>query len=986
MRKRLPWILALAVAVIAVVVWRWRASASDDVPPTHVAGSARGSSTSDKPRVVRATPRPDPKTLGRGSLAGTITVDDESRAPIAGAQVCAYGTSNVLATELLRQPTCVTTDAQGRYTMANLLPAQYRVGANARTYRPAVFHPNGNRKRDIVYLAANEAKTGIDLALRTGGVEVTGTVLDLTGGVVAHARVWSGERGERVLGSTESDDKGRFSMWVAPDYTTIHATADGYDDSEEWIDPPAKDIELILTPESTIGGIVIDAASEQPVEGARVQLGEWSGGDYTFSDAEGKFRLGKLSPSRYVIIARTDHAYGRTEGSTLVGLGQNVDTVVIKLFPAVRVSGKVMISTTKQPCDEPQVYLQDTKAERYITMRGEPDGTVSAEGVLPGSYEPSVSCEGYQTRDKYDRIEITTEDVSGVVWEVDAGATIRGKVLARSGTPIEDARIWARTTGGAARAKTGWGGDESARDGSYALEGLKPGTYTLEVSSDRGAPPKDGYKIDVAAGATVEKDLVLEDVGTIKGVVVDANGAPVTKVNASAYLVSGGGRGWANREVDENGAFTLEGLRPGEYRVNAQRGWSDALKKPGQTDDAKKGEKVQVKANQVTTTRIVVEALSGQIRGTVVDGANQPVTDAYISAVRESDAAGAKASNVSESRWNWDEKPVLTGVDGSFVVEKLAPGKYTVRAYRRGGGEAVAEHVPVDSTTKLQIKPTGSIRGVVTLAAGDKASLAELEITIEDRKNGFWRGEGFYMTEGRFVIEDLPQGNFDVTAKVPGASKTIQIDLSEGQQKTGVTIELEGATTLRGRLVEYGTHKPVPGIRMMASPIIGNGGFDNWGQDDQPNITDDRGEFVIEQAPRGRVFIRGYPKDWNDSEYTWLNLVRTPGPDGDLGELPIFKRRVKKGDPRGELGINFVEQPEDTLPDDREIKVSWIDPQGPAAKVDIKVGDVVTTIDGIDVTGANNYSSWALLSALPGTKITLGLQRGTSVAIVLAQP
>jgi hypothetical protein len=985
-KKRLPLIVAFVVAVIAVVAWRWRAGSDDETRTSPVAGSTSEKPVTNDKRVVVATPRPDPKTLGRGSLAGTVTVDDETKAPIAGAQVCAYGTSHVLATELLRQPSCVTTDAQGHYTLGNLLPAEYRVGANAKTYRPAVYHPNGDRKRDAVFLAANEAKTGVDLSLRTGGVEISGTVLDLTGGVVAHAHVWSGEKGERILGSTESDDKGHFSMWVAPDYTTIHATADGYDDSQKWLDPPAKDIEIVLTPESTLGGIVVDAASNQPVEGARVQLSDWTEADTTFSDAQGKFRIGKLGPARYEVVARTDHSYGRSEGTTLVGLGQNVDTVVVKLFPAVRVTGKVIISTTKQPCAEPSVSLQDTKAERWVQFRRDADGSLFAEGVLPGNYEPSVGCEGYRSRDKYDRVEITTKDVTDIVWEVDAGATIRGKVLARSGAPIEDANVWARTTGGAARDRTGWGGDESARDGAYSLEGLKPGTYKLEVSSDKGAGPKDGYKIEVVAGATIEKDLILDDVGSIKGVVVDENGTPVTKINASAYLVGGGGRGWANRQVDDNGAFTLEGLRPGEYRVSASRGWSDSLKKPGTTDDAKKGEKVIVKANQIATTRLVVEALNGTIKGTVVDTQNQPVTDAFISSVRESDAAGAKKSSVSDARWTWDEKPVLTSVDGTFTVEKLAPGNYTIRAFRRGGGEAVAEHVPVGGTAKLQIKPTGEIRGVARLAPGDKASLVDLELSVNDRKTGFWRGERFYMTEGRFAIEDLPQGNFDLTAKVAGSSKTIQIDLAEGQKKTDVILELEGATTLRGRLVEHGTGKPVAGIRMMASSIVGASSFGGWGNEDEPNMTDDSGVFVIEQAPRGRIYVRGYPKDWGESEYSAVNIVRTPGPDGDLGEVPIMKRRVKRGDAVGDLGVNFAQQPEETLPEEREIKVSWIDPNGPAAKVDLKVGDVVTTIDGIDVAGENHATMWPLIRAAPGTKLILGLARGTSVTIVLAPP
>ena len=168
-------------------------------------------------------------------------------------------------------------------------------------------------------------------------------------------------------------------------------------------------------------------------------------------------------------------------------------------------------------------------------------------------------------------------------------------------------------------------------------------------------------------------------------------------------------------------------------------------------------------------------------------------------------------------------------------------------------------------------------------------------------------------------------------------------------------------------------------------PLLGSSGW-SWGNADEPNVTDDSGAFVIERAPRGRIRVRGFPKDWSDSDYNISAVILTPGPDGDLGDVPIFKKRVKRGDAIGELGIHFADQPEETLPDDHEMKVSWIDPQGPAAKVDLKVGDIVTTVDGIDVTGASSSNAWSLVRAAPGTKISLGLARGTSVTIVLAPP
>ena len=103
-----------------------------------------------------------------------------------------------------------------------------------------------------------------------------------------------------------------------------------------------------------------------------------------------------------------------------------------------------------------------------------------------------------------------------------------------------------------------------------------------------------------------------------------------------------------------------------------------------------------------------------------------------------------------------------------------------------------------------------------------------------------------------------------------------------------------------------------------------------------------------------------------------------------MGDLTIIKNRVKRGDPVGELGVKFAQQPEDTAPDQREIKVSFIDPAGPAARTELKVGDIITSIDGIDVTGASTANAWTLMRAPPGTKLLLGLARGAQVPVVLA--
>lgn len=979
-RSRIGLFVGIVAIASAVLVWRCRGGG--DTTTGAPAATRAPSSAPLSGATTLTAPRPDPASIARASIAGTITRED-TKAPLGGARVCANGQSRDYPDELLREPACVTSADDGTYRIEGLLPAQYTVSASSKTFRPETFHPGGNRRVSSFPVRAAERKTGVDLALRTGGVEITGTVSDLTGGPIAKARVASDD----PMVVTETDDHGQFSLWVSKGRHRLEAAADGYADEAEYLHAPGR-VEILLTPESSLSGTVVDAKSGAPVEGARVTLGDWSQAEATFSDAQGRFRIARISPGRQTAVATTDRGYGRAEGSTLVGLGQHVDGVTVKLYPAARIEARILIAgDPKTVCEHPRASLHDAAAQRWIELRKEPDGLLWADGVLPGDYQPEIGCDGYQAREKYDHIVVAETAVTGIEWLVDPGAVIRGFVRTRSGEAVEDAQVWARSTGGAARAKSSWGADESIRDGTYELTGLRAGSYTIEVSSPQGVAPKEGFKVEVAAGATVTKDLVLDDVGTLSGVVTDANGAPVPHIDVATRLLTGGRANWGgDHSTDETGAFSIEGLRPGDYRVMAQRGWSDTLRKPGTTDDAKQGERVTVRANQVSTVKLVVEAQSGVIRGMVVDATGAPVGDAFVSAARESDAAGARRTNVQDTRWQWQEKPVLTALDGKFTVDKLSPGTYTLRAFRKGGGEAIAEHIEVGATdAKLQIKPTGSIEGIAT---GPGGPVDMLSITVNDQRVGLWRSEDFFKTEGRFAIRDLPKGHFRITAESAGVNAMIELDLAEGEAKTGVRLSLEKLLTLTGHVVELGTGKPAPGIHMSASMADGDGGW-SFSSSDEANVTDETGAFTIANAPKGRVMIRGMPKNWRDSEYAMLQVVKvvTPtGPTADLGTLSIIRKRVKPGDPVGELGVNFAEQPPDTPPDKYEFKVSWIDPAGPAAKSELKVGDLITTIDGVDVTGASASVGYTLLRAAPGTKLALGLARGATVTVVLGTP
>jgi Carboxypeptidase regulatory-like domain/PDZ domain len=989
--KRIGVVVGLAVVLALVLVWR----CSNAKQPAGAKKPAAGHQASPTGNAV--TPeRVDPRTLARGSIAGTIT-DAATKQPIAGAKVCADGWSHDAPGDVFDDPTCTVTDAKGAYEIDKLLAANYGVSAIAKTYRPG-FHEPRKHARSFA-LRAGEAKQGVDIALDPGGVEITGTVSDITGGPVANAKVragagrWGGVQGPPV----ETDTQGKFAMWVRPGGVRVTASAEGYADASEYAQAPGT-IDVLLTPESSLVGTVVDAATGAPVEGARVSVASAGFGwdqksDRT--DAQGKFRVHGLTPGRYVAEAKTERGYGRTEGSTLVGLGQTVDDVVVKLHPALRIQGKVMITGEKPTvCVDGYAYFRDEDHDRWVSGRTEPDGTITAEGVIPGKYTVQAGCKGYAlVKENLDPITLKDKDLVGLVWEVEVGSTIRGRVLTKQGEPIADADVNARSTGGGLRDKQQWAQDESKIDGSYALEGLRAGTYLMEPQSQRAVAPRDGYTVDVPAGKVIEKDIVLDDGGKVEGIVVDGEGKPVEGVKVDARSIENDwGWSWdSGAKSDAGGKFTLNALRAGEYRVVASKGWFETLRKPGETDDEQHpGEKVMVKAGETAKVRLVVEAQNGTIKGTVVDPDGKPIGDAYLSAARESDAAGARPSNVGATRdWDWgDEKPTLTNVDGSFTIGKLSPGKYTVRAYRKGGGEAVQEHVAVGTTTRLQIKHTGELAGIVK-RAGNGPVPDEITITLSDLKTGFDRGERFYMTGGKFAIRDLPQGHFFLTATAEGGSKKIEVDLAEGEKKSGVAVELDALVTITGRVVELGTTKPVPGMRVFAQPATGGGYMIVGGDNENDNISDEAGRFTVKRVPRGQIAVQGMAKEFKSSDYTWFRTLETidgTSANVDIGDVGVLKRRVKEGEKSGELGLNFKEQPPETPPDKAQLEVSFIDPKGPAVTSGIKVGDIITSVDGVDVSGGNSMHAWTLMNAPPGTKLALGLARGATVTIVLAAP
>jgi len=399
----------LVALVVAIVVWRTAARSATSAP------IGKGSAAA----IATAKRKPDPRSQAHATVTGRITAAGK---PVAHAHVCADTTTSLLG-ELGRDAICTDTDATGGYQLADLYATDYRVAANARGFRPAVSR---------LHLDAGMQKT-VDLTLPAGGVEVSGTVSDIAGGPIAHAQLRSGD----AVG--ETDDAGKFSLWLEPGSISVEATADGYAPSS-WNGQAPDHVELQLTPESSLSGSVL-LPSGEPLADAQVEI---SGLDWrqptvdVTSSEDGTFHADRLAPGRYSITVRSAHAYGTSAGTVLVALAEHTDGIVISVVPAFQITG-TLTTADGSPCTDGSLRLTDDDHARSLWTSSDSSGAIELGGVLPGIYHVSANCSGFISHDGAD-LEIRDKDVSGK-WSVEAGATVRGKVTMRDGTPVEGVEL-----------------------------------------------------------------------------------------------------------------------------------------------------------------------------------------------------------------------------------------------------------------------------------------------------------------------------------------------------------------------------------------------------------------------------------------------------------------------------------------------------------------------------------------------------------------
>jgi hypothetical protein len=278
-------------------------------------------------------------------------------------------------------------------------------------------------------------------------------------------------------------------------------------------------------------------------------------------------------------------------------------------------------------------------------------------------------------RQRSQRVDPLTSSIRGRVTTADTGAPIRGAEVRLS---IDGRFSRLVTTNGEGRYEL-----RNLPAGVYKLTVSRTGFITLEFGQRR--PFETSSAITIGEGQSATGNVALIRGGAIFGRVLDQSGDPSvgTRVQVMRVRVEDGRRRLlsvgAPDQTDDNGAFRVYALPPGDYYVAASTGLIDAVKRdppvyfPGTMNFAEAQPiTLGVGAEASADFQIVEAVRTARISGVVLDSSGAPVA-AQVNL--RSDTVSLGPGSESALQLHDD-----AAADGSFTIQNVPPGPYTVTA------------------------------------------------------------------------------------------------------------------------------------------------------------------------------------------------------------------------------------------------------------------------------------------------------------------
>jgi len=314
----------------------------------------------------------------------------------------------------------------------------------------------------------------------------------------------------------------------------------------------------------TASGIVVDSAGH-PIAGAEILVAGWSGGEgvpLATSGRDGRFAVRAIETACHIGARAVGFAASPLQ-QCMSKAGADVELRIELTAPSAELTG-----TVQGPDGAPVVgaLVQAGTHEQGIVRR--PDGAtvmaprpelartdgsgryaLRAQGA--GAVPFCVRANGLAAHQQVVDLQVGKGNVCDV--HLVAGVTLVGSVRDSNGQPLEAVGI----------AVGEWNAPDrrwvrSGSDGAFRLADLAVGPLPVAVEAE--AHGRASKVLQGVAGETLRWDVVLEAGLTLRGRVLDADGAPADNVMVEAEAARAHGDNWrGSTRTDAAGRFELRG-------------------------------------------------------------------------------------------------------------------------------------------------------------------------------------------------------------------------------------------------------------------------------------------------------------------------------------------------------------------------------------------------------------------------------------------
>ena len=359
----------------------------------------------------------------------------------------------------------------------------------------------------------------------------------------------------------------------------------------------------------------------------------------------------------------------------------------------------------------------------------------------------------------------------------------------------------------------------------------------------------------IVPGGTTSVEVEVGPGARVRGRIVDPEGRAVAGASVTCSSRGDAGRGSRRMDADADGAFDLAGLPAGEATVRAvAEGYVSAEQRPGVIRDGDVGEVVIALSRGLS--------VAGRVLGS--DGAPAAGAEVSLHAI-DGRGFGARVDRADD--------------DGRFAIHGLraSDGPFRALASLPEPSDGAAVGTDERSTRSAARRPrrVGYVDGVRPGTVDVEIALLRAEAlagrVVDDRGEALPRfsvtarhagalgtersrealvRETFLSPDGRFVLDGLHEGRWDVRAAAPGyrapieqridvpASGTLELRLVRSARVRGVVVDARG--------------QPVAGAKVVLSSTPGDAAL----QPDSDSATSDaKGRFALEAAP-GAISVR----------------------------------------------------------------------------------------------------------------------------------